>query len=382
MQVLKSKFFYKKDEEIQTLNTNAKKTDKIVELISYTLMLIGIVMVISASYGATKVYSVSSTHFIFKHLIFCSISLFCIRFFSSKGNWLDKIGTYTWIISIIGLIVVLAFPSIKGANRWISILGISIQPAEFCKIGAILQGAKYLEKNWEKFFAAYLIPIFLLLLQPDLGTSILLIAFACAQIMTKRFNIKYIIISFFSFIVLISSSYFLFNHVRLRINVFLNPSADLYGAGYQLHKSILSIKSGGFFGRGFGKGIIKDFLPDAHTDFVFSVLSEEFGILGGLFLIFLFVSLGLRILKLQPEDEYFSLVQYTLLISILAQTWLNIASTLALIPAKGLTLPLVSYGGSSLIAQGIIFGILLATSKSSKTFSFAKITSYIKKNKN
>lgn len=375
--ILKSKFFAKdENKEYPILNTMRKKSDKILLNIANTLMLIGLVMIVSSSYGATKIYSVTNFHFAIKHLVFCFMSLFCMRFFSSKLNWLDRIGRVFWIGGIVGLILVLFFSSsIKGAARWINLFGISIQPSEFVKIGVILEGAKYIEKNWNRFFMVYLIPMSLIILQPDLGNTVLLLGLALAQIITKKFNVKYIAYGILIFIAIVTIAYFSFSHVQTRIQVFLNPNKDLFGVGYQRYKSFLAMKNGGFFGRGFGKGIIKDFLPDAHTDFIFSVIIEEFGIIAGLFVIGLFVLLAWRVLKLLAKDSYIQMVQYSILVCILSSAWLNIASTLSIIPTKGLTLPLISYGGSGLIVQGILFGILLAATKTPNKFSSKKLHS-------
>lgn len=374
MKILKSQIF-KKEHKTNYMQPKSlklpRKIDRVILRIAFMLITIGLVMIVSSSYAATKVYSVANIYFAMKHIVFCVSALFCIRFFSTKLHWLDKMGKIFWWASLIGLIIVLFFSgAVKGASRWISLFGISIQPSEFMKIAVILEGAKYMQKeDWRMFAVIYLVPIFLILLQPDLGSAFLILAIAIAQIMTKHFNVKYIFLGILFMLFLVVVAYFSFDHVKVRINTFLNPSMDLFGAGYQRYKSFLAIKNGGFFGRGFGKGVIKDFLPDAHTDFVFSVLIEEFGVFGGLIVIGLFMLLGYRVLKILASDGYIKLVQYSFIIAILAQAWLNIASTLSLIPAKGLVLPLISYGGSGMIMQGISFGILLATSKVSSNYS-------------
>lgn len=372
--VLNSKFFHKKNEtkfeEPKTMKL-PKRVDRVILRIAYALISISLVMIVSSSYTATKVYSFSSYYFVVKHIVFCALTLFLMRFFSTKLHWLDKFGYILWLISIAGLIAVFFFGnSINGAKRWISLFGISLQPSEFAKIAVILQGAKYMTKQVDKqaFLITYLIPIVLILLQPDLGNTILIVALGAAQFIAKNFNLKYISLSILSFFALIILAYFLLDHVSMRINSFFMAQADIFGSGYQNYKSFLAMKNGGLLGKGFGKGVVKDFLPDAHTDFVFSVIVEEFGILGGMIVILLFVSLGYRVSKLLAVDEYIQLVQYSIIIFILAQAWLNIASTLSLIPTKGLTLPLVSYGGSGMLMQGITFGILLMTTRSATTF--------------
>lgn len=348
-----------------------QKIDSVILNIAYMLLTIGLVVIFSSSYAASKVYSVSSLYFALKHILFCTMSIICMRFFAKKKELIPKIGSVIWAASMFCLVLVLILPTaIKGANRWISIFGFSIQPSEFVKIGIIIEGAKYIEKDWHRFFITYALPMILILIQPDLGNTLIILAIGIAQILITRFNFKYIIYTGIFAVSLLTISYFTFDHVHSRINIFLNPQQDIFGKGYQKHKSLLAMRNGGFLGKGFGKGVIKDFLPDAHTDYVFSVIIEEFGIIGGIFVILLFMLLGLRVMQVLPVNENHALIQYSFVILILSQAWLNIASTLAIIPAKGLTLPLISYGGSSLMTQGIIFGIIMALSKGNSLVKF------------
>lgn len=352
--------FFKKQKKVESL-INFRK-DWVIKLVADMLLLMGMIVVISSSYSATKIYSLKYNHYAVKHFCFCLLSLFAMRFFSKQKKNLEMFGKLIWYGSIILLIVVLFVNnSIKGASRWISLFGFSLQPSEFAKIGIMLEGAKYVHNDWKNFALTYLVPMSLILIQPDLGNTFLIASVGLAQIITKNFEIKYLGAGFISLCMLFFVAYFSFSHVQKRVDIFLNPHADIYGAGYQRSKSLLAIQNGGMCGLGFGKGVIKDVLPDAHTDFVFSVIIEEFGLLGGLFVIMLFMILGIRVLSLLAKDEKTYMIQYTFIISILAQAWLNIASTLSLIPTKGLPMPLVSYGGSGLLMQGICFGILLAT---------------------
>jgi cell division protein FtsW len=364
---LQSKFFQNQNSDQQSL-INKKAKDSVIYFIASFLFLAGCTMVISSSYSATKVYSVSNFHYSFKHMLFASISFFLMHIFSNQENNLKKIGPVIWWFSVVGLVFVFFFgSSVKGAARWISLFGFSIQPSEFAKIGVLLEGAKYLEKeNWQAFTLSYAVPLLLIILQPDLGSTVLIASIALAQLITKKFDFRLILAGIFSVVFLVFCSYFIFDHVHKRINTFLNPHHDVFGIGYQSNKAAMTMRSGGFFGRGFGKGIVKNSLPDAHTDYIFSVIIEEFGALGGLWIIFLFILLGLRVYTLSAKDRFSALVQYSVAILILAQAWLNLASNLSLIPAKGLTLPLISYGGSGLLVQGINFGILLAVSAKKK----------------
>lgn len=322
-------------------------------------------MIISSSYSATRTYKLQSISFVIKQFLFAFISLGCINFVSKQEKHLKKLGHIIWIVNVFLLICVILFGhSAKGAKRWISFSFFNLQPSEFIKIGIIIQSSYYVYHNLYLYFLTYIIPISFILLQPDLGTALLLICLAFAQLIAKNetINWKLIVISFLSVFIVIACSYWMLPHVNQRIQLFLNSGQDIYGLGYQKHKSFLAIISGGLFGKGFGKGDIKDFLPDAHTDYIFSVIIEEFGAIGGYFVVLLFILLGLRCRQLRAKNDFFSMIQYSSVLLILGQAWLNISSTLSLIPSKGISIPLISYGGSGIIAQGIIFGTLLAVS--------------------
>ena len=358
MKTIKSDFFKSKKEFIQT-NFNKKKIDKTIINIAYFILFLGNIVVLSASYGASKSYSVSALFFFMKHVVFCIASIILIHIFAKQKNRLQNIGKFIWVLSIILLIVTLFLgSSVKGARRWISFFGFSFQPSELAKIGVLIQGS-FNYKSLKNLLIIYMLPILLIIIQPDLGTSFVIMCLGLFQVLIKNFKWKYIIIGILALIALFFFAYFSFSHVQARIDAFFSVS-DIYGKGYQKYKSYLAMKNGGFFGQGFGKGVIKDLLPDSHTDFIFSVVIEEFGILGGLCVIFSFIKLGLRALVLEPKNEYFKVVHNSVLFLITSQAWLNIASALSLIPTKGLILPLISYGGSGLIVQGIAFGILLS----------------------
>lgn len=363
--ILRSTFFKSRgyfSEVISWKNFKRKPPlDDIIYFLALTLLSIGAIMIVSASYGASRVYSVSTLYFAFKHFLSCAMAIMLLRFFGRNKELVKPVGTILWWLSLLGLIGVMFFGStIKGARRWINVFGFSLQPSEFSKVAVVLEGARFLGE-WPRFFMIYFVQLIFILLQPDLGSAIIILFLAITQVITKKFNFKYLLLSFFGIVALLFFAYEVFPHVRTRIDLFFKPG-DILGKGYQQHKAFLAMQNGGWLGLGFGKGIIKDLLPDAHTDFIFAVIVEEFGILGGLGVIAVFIALGLRVLSLVVRDTYFKLIQYSLLVLILSQAWLNIASTVGLIPSKGLALPLISYGGSGLLANGIVFGMLMAVS--------------------
>lgn len=360
---ISSDFFQEKDIKDFEVVTKKPGIDSVIFFIALTLITISSIVIVSASYGAVKVYSLSTFYFASKHILFCFISILIMRVLSRQRKNIQNLGKVIWWGSLIALFLVMLFGNTsKGARRWINIAGFSIQPSEFAKIGVIIEGAKYYG-NWSFFPFIYFLPLVMIFFQPDFGTSFILIFLAFFQLISRNFNLKVIGISLLLSISLFAAAYLSFGHVRARIDTFLSPKTDVLGKGYQQNKAFLAMKNGGLFGRGFGKGVIKDLLPDAHTDFIFAVIVEEFGILGGLFVISLFIALGLRIMALREKDTFFGLVQHSLAVYILAQAWLNISSTMGLIPTKGLTLPLLSYGGSAMLGHSICIGLISATSR-------------------
>ncbi len=281
-------------------------------------------------------------------------------------------------LAVIGLLVgivlllltLLVGGETKGATRWLSLLGLSLQPSEFVKpcfavtaawmfaaerSGAGIPGTSIAAALW-------LIVVTLLLMQPDIGQAFLLSAVWAAQFFLAGLSLLWVGLMAVAALVAMTAAYFLFPHVAQRINGFLDPASR---DSYQIERSIEAFTNGGLLGRGPGEGTVKIHLPDAHSDFIFAVAGEELGLIACLMIVGLFAFIVLRGLArlLQENDLFILLAVSGLLVQFGLQALINMASSLHLMPTKGMTLPFISYGGSSLMALGAGMGMLLALTR-------------------
>ena len=259
---------------------------------------------------------------------------------------------------------------IKGARRWIDFFGFSVQPSEFLKVCFIVVTAWLLSEQRRTprlpgtaiALGLFVVVILLLKSQPDVGMMGLISAVFLAQLFLNGLNVIWVGLGGALIAAGGAASYVLFQHVRERVTDFLHPNA--VGA-YQVHTALEAFGNGGLFGTGPGEGRVKDILPDAHADFVFAVAGEEFGLLICLLIIGIFAFIVLRgLLRLLAEHDLFTLLAAGgLLMSFGLEAFINMATALSLIPAKGMTLPFISYGGSSMLAIGLEMGMLLALTR-------------------
>ncbi len=266
--------------------------------------------------------------------------------------------------------------SAGGASRWLRPLGISLQPSELTKLALVVYLAHSLAKKKEKIrsfklgFIPYMVVLavllFLLLLQPDLGTALTLGALAVVMLLVAGTRLSYV---FSALLVAVPFLYFVVMNVdyrRKRILAFLNPWEDPSDTGFQIIQSWIAFGNGGIFGRGLGEGKQKLFyLPEAHTDFIFSVVGEELGFLGvaTITVMFLFLVLrGLRTAQRVP-DEFGCYLAFGISLMLGLEAVINIGVVLGLLPTKGMALPLISYGGTSLVTTLVAVGILLNVSR-------------------
>lgn len=330
-------------------------------------------MVYSSSYIYAKEVIGSSTHFLFKQLGFLVFGS-AISFVVSKTKlafWYKHIYKINWVATFL---LALTFSplgiNIKGSQRWLSLAGVSIQPGEFVKYTLLFTAVYYFQKfnsysmeERVKKSLAFIVPLGILIAQPDFGTFTIcsvMIAFAC---FLSDFRRKY----FYSIgamgvvgigLILVSAPY----RVK-RLLTFLDPWADPQNSGFQIIQSYLAFANGHFFGQGIGNSTEKLFyLPEAYNDFILSVLGEELGFLGLLVVISLFAAfiyLGFRLaLAVQSKVNQQLIACFTFCISL--QAFLNMGVVLGLLPTKGLNLPFISYGGSSLIANLIAVGFIFS----------------------
>lgn len=340
------------------------------------LIMLGILLIMAASPAVADQHNWSSFHFIKKHIIFLIptfIILIGISFLS-----LDKIKQFSillFIISMFGLILT-SFKGveIKGACRWLELGGMSFQPSEFVKpafavVSALLfanhQANPSFPGNWMSI-GLYILVVSFLMLQPDLGMTALITIMWFSQFFLAGMPLFFILSGIGCGIGGLIAAYFLFPHVTRRIDHFLYPDGnDKFGDRYQVNQSIEAFMNGGFIGQGPGEGTVKKHLPDAHADFIYAVAGEEFGMILCLFLLCVFGFIVLRSLsRLFEENNMFVVLAVTgLIVQFGLQAVINMASTLNLMPTKGMTLPFISYGGSSMIALAIGMGMVLGLTR-------------------
>ena len=303
------------------------------------------------------------------------ISFFNIKFWHHLSYFFYFITTLLLIyVSIFGI-------KVSGSQRWIDLYYIVLQPSELMKIAVILCFAKYYHRvNVEKInsfisislaLTLILIPVILVLAQPDLGTSILIISSGLIILWLGGVKIKYFFVSFVTFLISLPFVIsFLQPYQKLRILTFLNPDRDPLGAGYQIIQSKIAIGSGGFFGKGFLQGTQSylDFLPEKHTDFIFTLFSEEFGFIGSILLLFLYIIIIIRIVSIGAfvKSIFAKLFCFGFAFAIFVYITVNLSMVLGLLPIVGSPLPIMSYGGSSMLATMIGFGIVMSAKIHSK----------------
>ena len=341
-------------------------------LFSVILLSIISVLVMYSTDGGEILYHTKS-HFI-KLSIFLPLML-VIAFFNIKF-WHTT--SYFFYFIIVLLLIWVSIYGIKasGSQRWINLYFIVLQPSELMKIGIILCLAKYYHRlkvdnvnssiNIVVALTIIIIPIILVLSQPDLGTSILIASSGLIIVWLGGVKIKYFLISFVTFLIslpfIIS---FLKPYQKLRILTFLDPDRDPLGAGYQIIQSKIAIGSGGLSGKGFLKGTQSylDFLPEKHTDFIFTLFSEEQGFIGSVLLLLLYAIIIYRTAKIGASARSFfgKLFCYGYASSIFIFVTVNMSMVLGLLPIVGSPLPIMSYGGSSMLATMIGFSIVMST---------------------
>ena len=285
--------------------------------------------------------------------------------------------SYLFYFTVILLLIYVSFFGIKssGSRRWMDLYLFNLQPSELMKIAIILCLAKYYHRikieNVNSIISIVtvvtiiLIPIIMVLSQPDLGTSILIAASGLIVLWLGGVKIKYFIYSFIVFLISLPFVIsFLKPYQKLRILTFLDPDRDPLGAGYQIIQSKIAIGSGGLDGKGFLKGTQSylDFLPEKHTDFIFTLFSEEFGFLGSVALLILYSIIIIRVLRIGAisRSNFSRLFCFGFAFAIFIYIVVNLSMVLGLLPIVGSPLPIMSYGGSSMLATMIGFGIVLS----------------------
>ena len=337
------------------------------------ILLLGIIssLAMYATDGGELLYHTKShaLRFIIFFIMMFVLSFLDIRFWHTTG--------YFFYILVLGLLIWASLYGItaSGSQRWVDLYFINLQPSELMKIAIIVCFAKYYHRaqiNQINNFKNLLVPIMILILpillvisQPDLGTSILIALSGIIVLWLAGINLKYFIYS--SLFLLISLPFvisFLKPYQKLRILTFFNPDKDPLGAGYQIIQSKIAIGSGGLSGKGFLKGTqgYLEFLPEKHTDFIFTLFSEEHGFIGSLALLFIYSVIIYRVIDIGKNSRSFfaKLFCFGFASSIFVFISVNMSMVLGLLPIVGSPLPIMSYGGSSMLATMIGFSIVMS----------------------
>lgn len=335
-------------------------------LISFSLML-----VTTTSSAVAEKIGLIDNYFSSRQVLYLFVAAFFIIILSSiSKKWVKRLGIAGFLFSIVMLVLVKFYGyEVKGATRWISIAGFSYQPSEFIKPFFAIVTGWILSLRYEDDFpsfrlcsALYLLVASLLIIQPDFGMLVLITAVFGAQLFVAGLPFVWIVLAIVTAAFGALGAYLLLPHVASRINNFLSPGS---GENYQISKSILAFENGGLYGKGPGEGSIKQHLPDSHTDFIFAVAGEEFGAIICLVIICVFAFIVLKtLIRLQDEnDKFVQLASIGLVTQFGLQATINMGVTLNLLPTKGMTLPFISYGGSSTLAISVTVGMLLALTK-------------------
>lgn len=338
----------------------------------FILICIGAVLVTASSPAVAVRIGASPFHFIHRQHFFLVLSVFVMFFVSLQTPQNIRRIAVVGLCASIGLMMLLPFmgEETKGAKRWMTLMGISIQPSEFLKpcMAVVMAWIFHLRAQAVKFpgwriaVGLYLLIVALLLIQPDFGMAVTVSAMWAIQFFLAGLPVIWVILFLFGGSAGLFGAYHLFSHVKKRIDSFLDPAS---GDNYQVGKSLEAFAHGGFLGQGPGEGKVKLSLPDSHTDFVFAVAGEEFGLLFCLIIVALFAFIVIRNMnKLRDEKDLFTVLAVSgLLAQFGIQAIINMGVAVNLLPAKGMTLPFVSYGGSSLIAIALGMGMMLALTR-------------------
>lgn len=336
------------------------------------LIFLGVILVFAASPAVATRIGLDSFYLARHHLMMLPLAIAIVIGVSLMGpRGVRRLATIGFLLALLlTALTLVAGNEIKGATRWISIAGFSLQPSEFLKPCFVVVAAwMFAAQHGDARIPGNLISIVLyalvaglLLLQPDLGMTFVVTATWFAQFFLAGLHIIWVVALGLLGLAGIIAAYFTFPHVAERIDGFLDPST---GDSYQIDRSLEAFMNGGLYGRGPGEGTVKQYLPDAHADFIFAVAGEELGLIVCLFIVGLFAFVVLRGLSrlMRENSQFVQLAATGLLVTFGLQALINMASSLHLMPTKGMTLPFISYGGSSLLALSLGMGMLLALTR-------------------
>ena len=357
-----------------------KKFDKILALSVILLSLFGLIMIYSASSIWAEYKFSDSFHYLKYQLLFFIVGLVLMFIVSKIDYRLYYKKANTILICCFVLLILVLIPGIgsvrNGSRSWFGIASFGIQPSEAAKLGLIIFTSKYLSKS-NKFLKSYKEGVFpilgitflffgLIMLEPDLGTGVILVVAITALLFISGVNMKFFyglgLLGVIGLVVLIVIAPYRMD----RITAFINPWKDASGTGFQIIQSLYAIGPGGLLGTGFLNSIQKHFyLPEPQTDFIFSIIAEEFGVVGAFIVVGLFSLILYRGIKiaLNSKDLFAKYLSLGIIFQLIFQALMNLMVVIGLIPVTGVTLPFLSYGGSSLLVSMVSIGILLNISR-------------------
>ena len=336
------------------------------------IIAIGAVLTLAASPPVAERLGFDIFHFARRQFLFLSLALaimFATSFLSPRGVRRLAVACLAGAMALMAA-TLFTGPEIKGATRWLQVGDYSMQPSEFAKPGfAVVAAWMFTGQRLGERFSGYAVAtgLFvavaaLLLMQPDVGMTMVVAAVWAVEFFIAGLPLLLVAAIGFLFLGASVGAYFAFGHVQARVDRFLDPAG---GEGYQVSRALEAFYNGGWAGRGPGEGRVKEVLPDAHADFIFAVAGEEFGLVLCLVLVVLFAFVVLRgFSRVFRDNDLFVLLAVTgLLVQFAVQAIINMASNTNLIPPKGMTLPFVSYGGSSILAMALGMGMVLALTR-------------------
>ena len=314
--------------------------------------------------------------FFIRHFIFAFLSLSLMFAISSVRLDMLKKAISPLFLFLLILLILVPFigVEVKGSRRWLNIFFLRLQPVELIKPFFILMTARILcsqlfDKNFVSYFLSFFIltsVVLLLINQPDFGQSVLIVSTWLSLIFISGIKVMYLVLIGIFVLSLSILIFFLFpekfGYIIYRLLTFLDPSS---GDNFQNEKALEAIKLGGLKGQGMGEGILKDSVPEAHTDYIIAIISEEFGSILSIMIVLIFLYISYRVIKIciKEENEFIRLSLSGLSSLLIFQTFIHIGVNTSLLPTTGMTLPFLSYGGSSLIGSAILAGMILNFTK-------------------
>jgi len=364
------------NENLVSYHKGKKKFDAALLLAASTLLIVGLIMIASASIDVADVRNGNPFHYVIRHGFFVVLGVIAgaIVYQFPTSLW-QKSGWLALSTSLVMLVTVLIIgKEVNGSTRWIGMGTLNIQPSELAKLLLVSYLAGYLVRRrdevmrtWWGFAKPMLVLMviaFLLLMEPDFGATVVIGAAFLGMIFLSGAKLGQFILLIVGCLATAWGLIYSSPYRLQRLTGYTDPWADQYGSGYQLTQSLIAFGRGDWAGVGLGNSIQKQFyLPEAHTDFVFAILAEEFGLIGTILVVILFSVLVYRALMIgnlaERSNQLFSAYfAYGIGILLGVQAFINIGVNMGLLPTKGLTLPLVSYGGSSLIVSCMCIGVL------------------------